>query len=127
MSEQAVGRWLLAVVAVVTSLLLPPAVAAQAVDDRLADLRTTARVEQALGGHDELRAFDYALRVEAGVLTLGGALPSEVLRQEALALASATRGVGQVIDSLIVPVDSTLVADPVVVADASPDLAAPDT
>ncbi|MEM9997915.1 MAG: LysM peptidoglycan-binding domain-containing protein, partial [Bacteroidota bacterium] len=47
--------------------------------------------------------------------------------QEALALASATRGVGQVIDSLIVPVDSTLVADPVVVADASPDLAAPDT
>ncbi|MEM6783103.1 MAG: LysM peptidoglycan-binding domain-containing protein [Bacteroidota bacterium] len=94
-------------------MLFPLSVAAQSLDDGLADLRTAARVEQALGAHDELHAFDYALRVEDGVLTLNGVLPSQTLRQEALALAGATRGVQQVVDRLVVPVaDTTSVASP---------------
>lgn len=99
--------------AILSGMLFPLSVAAQSLDDGLADLRTAARVEQALGAHDELHAFDYALRVEDGVLTLNGVLPSQTLRQEALALAGATRGVQQVVDRLVVPVaDTTSVASP---------------
>ncbi|MEM8601983.1 MAG: LysM peptidoglycan-binding domain-containing protein [Bacteroidota bacterium] len=115
MSRRAVGyrrsvARTLSLAAILSGMLFPLSVAAQSLDDALADLRTAARVEQALGAHDELHAFDYVLRVEGGVLTLGGVLPNQTLRLEALALAGATSGVQQVVDSLVVP-DAPVVAD----------------
>ncbi|MEL6442973.1 MAG: LysM peptidoglycan-binding domain-containing protein [Bacteroidota bacterium] len=147
MNEPATGARLLTtrvlvLAAVFSGTLLPLSAAAQSVEDGLADLRTAARVEQALGAHADLRAFDYALRVEDGVLTLIGALPSQALHQEALALAGATRGVREVVDSLAVPdppatdttatgtpsIDTTSVVprDTLVLPKPEPEMSTPD-
>ncbi|MEL7362190.1 MAG: LysM peptidoglycan-binding domain-containing protein [Bacteroidota bacterium] len=137
MNEPATGARLsttrvLLLAAILSGMLLPLSVAAQSLDDGLADLRTAARVEQALGAHADLRAFDYTLRVEDGVLTLIGALPSQALRQEALALAGATRGVREVVDSLAVPAPpvtdtaSVVPRDTLVLPEPEPEMSTPD-
>ena len=80
--------------------------------------------------------------VEDGVLTLIGALPSQALRQEALALPGAARGVREVVDSLAVPdppatdttatgtpsIDTTSVVprDTLVLPKPEPEMSTPD-
>ncbi len=70
----------------------------EAIDDKI----TGSRVKTRLMGEPGIRSMNIDVDVHKGVVTLSGILSSAELKQKAIDLAAATKGVKKLVDNLVV-------------------------